>query len=114
MEGAEPGEDVSGITPSIASSTQLLSALLSAQLREYNEIESCKAKLKKKESENRSALELIQYVIQFGNASQKALGAELLSQKLQSLKQKLDDEDILQELGEVVLDAEVIRQEDQG
>ena len=72
------------------------------------------AKLKKKESENRSALELIQYVIQFGNASQKALGAELLSQKLQSLKQKLDDEDILQEFGEVDLDAEVIRQEDQG
>ncbi len=34
MVGDEPGEDVSGITPSITSSTQLLSATLSAQLGE--------------------------------------------------------------------------------
>jgi hypothetical protein len=33
MVGVEPGEDVSGITPSITSSTQLLSATLSARLR---------------------------------------------------------------------------------
>ena len=46
-------------------------------------------KLKEKESESRSALELIQCAILFGNTSQKALGAELLFQKLQSLKQKL-------------------------
>jgi hypothetical protein len=113
MEGAEPGEDISGITPSITSSTQILSATLSARLGEYNEIESRKAKLKERESEKRSALELIQCAIQFGNASQKALGAELLSQKLQSLKEKLDDEDILQEIGKVDLDAEAIRPEDQ-
>ncbi len=90
MVGAEPGDDAFGITPSITSSTQLLSATLSAQLGEYNEIESQKAKLQEKESENRSALEMIQCAIQFGNAFQKALGAELLSQKLQSLKEKLD------------------------
>jgi len=113
MEGAEPGENVSGITPSITSSTQLLSATLSAQLGEYNEIESCKAKLKEKESENRSALGLIQCAIQFGNASQKALVTELLSQKLQSLKQKLHDEDLLQKLGEVDLDTEETLPEDQ-
>jgi hypothetical protein len=40
MVGVEPGEDVSGITPSIISSAQLLSATLSAQLEEYHEIES--------------------------------------------------------------------------
>ena len=114
MEGAEPGEDVSGITPSITSSTQLLSATLSARPGEYNDIESWKAKLQEKESENRSALELIQCGIQIGSASQKALGAELLSQKLQSLKEKLDDENILQELGEVDLDAEVIHQQYQA
>ncbi len=60
MVGVEHGEVVSGITPSITSSTQLLSATLSARLGEYNEIESQKAKLQEKESENRSALELIQ------------------------------------------------------
>ena len=113
MEGAEPGEDISGITPSITSSTQILSATLSARLGEYNEIESRKAKLKERESENRSALGLTQCAIQFGNASQKALGTELLSQKLQSLKQKLHDEDLLQELGEVDLDTEETLPEDQ-
>jgi hypothetical protein len=79
-----------------------------------NEIESQKAKLQEKESENRSAHELIQCAIQFGNASKKALGAELLSQKLQSLKEKLDDENILQELGEVDLDTEVIDEQYQA
>jgi hypothetical protein len=114
MLGAEPGEDVSGITPSITSSMQLLKVTLSAQLGECNEIESHKVKLQEKESENRSLLELIQCAIQFENASQKVLDAELLSQKLQSLKEKLDDENIPQELGEVDLDAEVNHQQYQA
>ena len=52
----ETGEDISGTTPSITSSTALLSSTLSARLRKYNTIEEQKAKLKEKESENKSAL----------------------------------------------------------
>jgi len=48
-------------------------------IRRYQWNWKCKVRLKGKESENRSALELIQ----FGDASQKALGVQLLSQKLQ-------------------------------
>jgi hypothetical protein len=44
MEGAEPGEDVSGITPSITSSTQLLSATFLETLHKRHWVQSCSPK----------------------------------------------------------------------
>jgi len=90
----EAGDDVSGFTPSISSSTQLLSFTLNARFGEFNQIEERKAKLKEKESKNRNALEIIQCAIQFGNSSQKALETQLLNKKLNSLKEKLDNDDL--------------------
>jgi hypothetical protein len=104
---AEVGDDVSGFTPSISSSTQLLSSTLSARFGEFNQIEERKAQLKEKESENRSALEIIQCAIQFGNSSQKALGTQLLNKKLNSLKETLDNDDLMQELESVDLEAQL-------
>jgi hypothetical protein len=89
---------VSGITPSISSTSELLSSTLSARLGEFNAIEERKAKIKEKESERKSALELIQCAIQFGTESQKQMGTQLLTQKLEMLKQKLDDEQMKQDL----------------
>jgi hypothetical protein len=100
----EAGYDVSGFTPSI---TQLLSSTLSARFGEFNQIEERKAKLKEKESENRSAIEIILCAIQFGNSLQKALGTQLLNKKLNSLKDKLDNGDLMQELELVDLDVEL-------
>jgi hypothetical protein len=104
---AEVGDDVSGFTPSISSSTQLLSSTLSARFGEFNQIEERKAQLKEKESENRSALEIIQCAIQFGNSSQKALGTQLLNKKLNSLKETLDNDDLMQELESVDIEAQL-------
>jgi len=87
---------VSGITPSILSTSELLCSTLSARLGEFNAIEERKAKIKEKESERKSALELIQCAIQFGTESQKQMGTQLLTQKLEMLKQKLDDEQMKQ------------------
>ena len=69
---------MSGITPSILSTSELLSSTLSARLGEFNAIEERKAKIKEKESERKLALELIQCAIQFGTASQKQMGTHLL------------------------------------
>jgi hypothetical protein len=71
--------------------------MLSARLGEFNAIEERKAKIKEKESERKLALELIQCAIQFGTASQKQMGTQLLTQKLEMLKQKLDDEQMKHE-----------------
>jgi hypothetical protein len=89
---------VSGITPSIGSTSALLSSTLSARLGEFNAIEERKAKIKEKESERKSALELLQCAIQFGAESQKQMGTQLLTQKLEMQKQKLDDEQMKQDL----------------
>ena len=89
---------MSGITPSILSTSELLSSTLSARLGEFNAIEERKAKIKEKESERKSELELIQCAIQFGTESQKQMGTQLLTQKLEMLKQKLDDEQMKQDL----------------
>ena len=89
---------MSGITPSILSTSELLSSTLSARLGEFNAIEERKAKIKEKESERKSALELLQCAIQFGAESQKQMGTQLLTQKLEMLKQKLDDEQMKQDL----------------
>jgi hypothetical protein len=88
-------DNVSGITPSISSTSALLSSTLSARLGEFNAIEERKAKIKEKESERKSALELIQCAIQFGTES---MGTQLLTQKLEMLKQKLNDEQMNQDL----------------
>jgi hypothetical protein len=40
----------------------------------------------------------VQCAIQFGNAAQKEMGTQLLSQKLKLLKQKLDDEQMKHDL----------------
>jgi hypothetical protein len=85
-------DDVSAITPSMTSGSALLSSTLSARLGEFNAIEERKAKIKEKESERKAALELIQCAIQYGNESQKQLGTQLLTQKLEMLQQKLNDE----------------------
>jgi hypothetical protein len=97
-QGGDATDDVSGITPSILSTSELLSSTLSARLGEFNAIEERKAKIKEKESERKSALELIQCAIQFGTESQKQMGTQLLTQKLEMLKQKLDDEQMKQDL----------------
>jgi hypothetical protein len=89
---------VSGITPSISSASALLSSTLSARLEEFNALEERKAKIKVKESERKLALELIPCTIQFGTESQKQMGTQLLTQKLEILKQKLDDEQLKQDL----------------
>jgi hypothetical protein len=78
------------------STSELLSSTLSARLGELNVIEEHKAKIKEKESERKSGLELIQCAIQFGTESQKQMGTQLLTQKLEMLKQKLDDEQMKQ------------------
>jgi hypothetical protein len=90
-QGAD-ADDVSAITPSMTSGSALLSSTLSARLGEFNAIEERKAKIKEKESERKAALELIQCAIQYGNESQKQLGTQLLTQKLEMLQQKLNDE----------------------
>ena len=46
--GSDATDDVSGITPSMTSSSALLSSTLNAQIGEFNAIEECKAKLKEK------------------------------------------------------------------
>jgi hypothetical protein len=51
-----------------------LAPLLSASLGEFNAIEEQKEKLKEKEGESKSALELIQCAIQFGNPHQEKMG----------------------------------------
>jgi len=86
----------------MTSSCALLSSILSAQLGEFNAIEECKAKLKEKESERKAALELIQCAIQYGNNSQKQMGTQLLTQKLEVLKWKLDDEQFDQDLDTLI------------
>jgi hypothetical protein len=75
-------EDVSGVTPSITSSSALLSSTLSARLGEFNVMEERKAKVKEKESERELVLKLIQCAIQFGTESQKQMGTQLLTQML--------------------------------
>jgi hypothetical protein len=82
-------DDVSGITTSISSSSALCSSMLSARLGEFNAIEECKAKVKEKKSERKSALELIQCAIQFGTASQKQMGTQILTQELEMLNRNL-------------------------
>jgi hypothetical protein len=59
-------------------------------------------KIKEKESERKAALELIQCAIQYGNESQKQLGTQLLTQKLEMLQQKLNDEQIEQDLDSLI------------
>jgi hypothetical protein len=61
-------------------------------------MEERKAKIKEKESERELALELIQCAIQFGTESQKQMDTQQLTQKLEMLKQKLDDEQMKQDL----------------
>ncbi len=97
-QGGDVTDDVSGITPSISSTSALLSSTLSARLEEFNALEERKAKIKVKESERKLALELIPCAIQFGTESQKQMGTQLLTQKLEILKQKLDDEQLKQDL----------------
>jgi hypothetical protein len=96
-QGGDATDDASGITPSISSSSALLSSTLSARLGEFNAIEEHKEKIKEKESERKLARKLIQCTIQFGTASQKQMGTQL-TQKLEMLKQKLDDEQMKQDL----------------
>jgi hypothetical protein len=98
---------VSGITPSITSSSALLSSTFSARLGESYAIEERKAKIKEKESKRKSALELIQCAIQFGTESQKQMGTQLLMQKLEMLKQKLDDEQMKQDLDSLGIGEEI-------
>jgi hypothetical protein len=95
-QGGDATDDLSGITPSMISTSELLSSTLRARLGEFNAIEERKAKIKEKESERKSACELIQCAIQFGTESQKQMGTQLLTQKLEMLKQKLDDEQMKQ------------------
>ncbi len=70
-------------------------------------LEERKAKIKEKESERKSALELIQCSIQFGTESQKQMGTQLLTQKLEMLKQKLDDEQMKQDLDSLGIGEEI-------
>ncbi len=88
-EGGDATDDVSGITPSISTSFALLSSMLSARLGEFNAIEEQKAKIKEKERRL--------CTIQFWTASQKQMSTQLLTQKLEMLKQKLDDEQTKQD-----------------
>ena len=53
------------------------------------------------------ALELIQCAIQFGTESQKQMGTQLLTQKLEMLKQKLDDEQMKQDLDSLGIGEEI-------
>jgi hypothetical protein len=80
-QGAEAGEDISGLH---------LALLMQLKNRRQS--------FRRKRVKKKSALEVAQCTIQFGNAAEKEMGTQLLSQKLGLLKQMLDDEQMKHDL----------------
>jgi hypothetical protein len=107
VQKGDATDDVSRITPSTSSSSALLISTQSARIGEFNVIEEHKAKIKERESKRKSVLELIQCAVQYGAGSRKQMGTQLLTQKLEMLKQKLDDEQMEQHLYSLGIEEEI-------